>query len=130
MQRLVAAMQPPRLPVGDNIPITSQSRKIESCTSIRPLFPQQALYTFKIFPKSQAYLPTPAPWDECLEKETQVDFFRAEAPPYPIQPMTLLSFINQYPVGLFFYADIECQHALTRASALSLEFLSSPAAYF
>ena len=61
----------------------SQYHKQESCTSIRPSFPQKALHTFKIFTKSQPYLRTPAPWDECLEKETSVDFFRDEAVTIP-----------------------------------------------
>ena len=75
MQRPVAAMQPHRLPVGDY----NSLPPIEFYPSIRPSFPQKALHTFKHFTKSQPFLPIPAPWDECLEKETYVDFFRDEA---------------------------------------------------
>ena len=57
----------------------TQYRHLGIAEAFVPSFPQKALHTFKIFTKNQPYLHTPASWDECLEKETHVDFFRDEA---------------------------------------------------
>ena len=75
----VAAMQPHRLPVGDYISIPP----FHFLQKHSSPFAQKALHTFMIFQYKKTAFPAPAPWDECLEKETQVDFFRDEAATIP-----------------------------------------------
>ena len=83
MQRLVAALQPPRLPVGDNLPIKYQRLKFVSCASIRPSFPQKARPTFKIFTKTNRIYPSSALWDECLGKRGACRFFSNQSAVLP-----------------------------------------------
>ena len=64
MQRPVAAMQPHRLPVGDNISIPPISCFMKAFVPSS----QKARPTFEIFTKKQPFLHTPASWDECLGK--------------------------------------------------------------
>ena len=76
MQRLVAAMQPHRLPVGDNI-LLPPIRVLRKHSS--PLPPKGSSYFSRFSLKTNRIYTSPLLGTNASEKETRVDFFPSQS---------------------------------------------------